>query len=59
MDDEFGDDYDSTIMLVDAGDYDGDGDSEVIFWVSRYNHDGYVLFYKQLSRFVEFSWGYH
>ncbi len=32
------------LWLVDAGDYDGDGRSEVIFWFSGYNRDGYVLF---------------
>jgi len=49
----------SGMRLVDAGDYDNDGTSEVLFWESGYNMDGYVLFYNHFSRKVEFSWGYN
>ncbi|MBN2321788.1 MAG: hypothetical protein JXR49_22105 [Acidobacteria bacterium] len=56
---DFGGDNDSTMRLVDAGDYDGDGDSEVVFWISRYNRDGYIMFYEGFEKFIEFSWGYH
>ena len=47
------------LTLVDAGDYDADGESEVIFWFSGYNRDGYTLFYDGLQRRVDFLWNYH
>lgn len=45
--------------LVDAGDYDGDGQSEVLFWYSAYNKDGYTLFYDGFQKQVDFRWTYH
>jgi hypothetical protein len=49
----------SELSLVDAGDYDGDGRSELVFWHSGYNEDGYSLFYDKARRRVNFFWGYH
>jgi hypothetical protein len=49
----------SQMWLLDAGDYDGDGKSEVLFAVSGYNKDGYRLFYRDFSRSTEFSFSYH
>ena len=49
----------SNMLLVDAGDYDGDGREEAVFKVQRYNNDGYVLFYEGFAQKAEFSWGYH
>lgn len=49
----------SSCTLVDAGDYDGNGSVEIIFWVKRYNGDGYVMFYNDFSRHVAFEWHYH
>jgi len=47
------------LTLVDAGDYNGDGTSEVIFHLSSYNRDGYVLLaLRDLSK-TEFGWSYH
>ena len=47
------------LTLVDAGDYNGDGTSEVIFRLSAYNQDGYVLLdLRDLSK-AEFDWSYH
>ena len=57
--DEFGDDDISDMYLVDAGDYDGNNETEIIFWVARYNRDGYVIFYNECSAFAEFTWSYH
>jgi hypothetical protein len=45
--------------LVDAGDYDGDGRSEVLFWKSGYNRDGYLLVFDGLRQKAEYTWSYH
>ena len=45
--------------LVDAGDYDRDGASEVLFWYSGYNEDGYTLFWDSFRRHVDFHWHYN
>ncbi len=47
------------LELIDAGDYDGDGASEVVFHQSGYNYDGYVLLYDRLRKQAEFGWSYH
>lgn len=49
----------SNMLLVDAGDYDGDGAEEAVFKVQRYNNDGYVLFSDGFAQKAEFGWGYH
>jgi hypothetical protein len=49
----------SNMLLVDAGDYDGDGKEEAVFKVQRYDNDGYVLFHDGFKQKLEFSWGYH
>ena len=46
-------------QLVDAGDYDNDGKSEVLFWRGGYNRDGYTLFYDDFHQHVNYWWGYH
>ena len=45
--------------LIDAGDYDNDGNSELLFWYSGYNRDGYVLIYNDFNESAEYIWGYH
>ncbi len=50
--------------LLDAGDYDGDGKSEVIFQVAEgkdidIETEGYVLFYDNFRRNVRFVWQNH
>jgi hypothetical protein len=47
------------MMLVDAGDYNGDGKSEILFWSSGYNKDGYILYFDDLQQKVEYKWSYH
>ncbi len=47
------------LALVDAGDYDGDGSSELLFWHSGYNSDGYTLFDDTLRKRVDVGWSYH
>jgi hypothetical protein len=48
-----------SLELIDAGDYDNDGHSEVMFHKSGYNYDGYVLLYDRLQREATFDWNYH
>ena len=50
---------DDGIWLVDAGDYDQDGRSELVFAISRYNRGGYELFYDDFSRRAVFQFSYH
>ena len=47
------------LALIDAGDYDGDGRSELIFAKSGYNYDGYVLFSDDFRAAAESGWSYH
>lgn len=47
------------MTLLDSGDYDNDGVSEVVFWRAGYNEDGYILFYNHFSDHIEFTWNYH
>jgi len=49
----------TNLELVDAGDYDNNGQSEVLFWKSDYNRDGYVLFYDGFKKSVVKSWSYN
>ena len=49
----------TALTLLDAGDYDGDGISEIVFQTSGYNRDGYVLFHPGNKASLEFGWSYH
>lgn len=49
----------SRMWLVDAGDYDNDGKSELVFSIDDYNRGGYRLFYDDFSRSAKFEFGYH
>jgi hypothetical protein len=46
-------------VVVDAGDYDGDGRSEVVIKSGDYNQDGYTMFYDGFSKQVSLRWEYH
>jgi hypothetical protein len=46
------------MWLVDAGDYDNDGKSEIVFAITGYNKGGYELFYDDFKKHVEFEFGY-
>jgi hypothetical protein len=50
---------DSGMWLVDAGDYDNDGSSELIFSISRENEGGYEIWYENLKKHATFKFGYH
>jgi hypothetical protein len=50
---------DDGMELVDAGDYDGDGKSELVFSIDRYDRGGYELFYDDFRKRVVFAFSYH
>jgi len=50
---------DSGMWLVDAGDYDNDGKSELVFAIDRYNRGGYELFYDDFKQHSTFEFSYH
>jgi hypothetical protein len=50
---------DSGIWLVDAGDYDNDGRSELVFSINRDNRGGYMLFYDDFKKRASFEFNYH
>jgi hypothetical protein len=50
----------SFLTLLDAGDYDNDGRSEVVFVLSQgENTDGFVLFDGTFEKPVTLTWHYH
>jgi len=50
---------DEGMWLVDAGDYDNDDKSELIFSIDRYNRGGYELFYDDFKKRAIFKFSYH
>src|SRR5579859_3046349 len=50
---------DDDMWLVDAGDYDNDGKSEVLFAINGYNRGGYELFYDDFKKHAVFEYSYH
>ncbi|HEX2327868.1 MAG TPA: hypothetical protein VHN74_04025 [Candidatus Angelobacter sp.] len=50
---------DSGMFLVDAGDYDGDGKSELIFSIDRDNRGGYRIFYDEFRKRAQLEYSYH
>src|SRR5262249_16598363 len=50
---------DSGMWLVDAGDYDGDGKSELVFAIDDYDDGGYRLFYDDFRQRAVFEFSYH
>jgi hypothetical protein len=49
----------SGMWLVDAGDYDNNGNSELVFSIDRDNRGGYLLFYDDFSHRAVFEFSYH
>jgi hypothetical protein len=47
------------LELVDIGDYDGNGDSEFIFWTTKENRDGYILCWGCPLKKTSGRWSYH
>jgi hypothetical protein len=50
---------DAGLWLVDAGDYDNDGKSELVFAINRDNEGGYELFYNNFKSHAVFKFDYH
>lgn len=50
---------DSGLWLVDAGDYDNDGKSELIFSINRENEGGYEIWYDDFKKHTTFKFSYH
>jgi hypothetical protein len=50
---------DDGMWLVDAGDYDNDGKSELLFSIDREDHGGYEMFYNDFRKHVAFQFSYH
>lgn len=48
-----------TMSLVDAGDYDNSGKSQLLFALDGYNRYGYALFYDDFTKHVEIYGSYH
>jgi hypothetical protein len=47
------------LKFVDAGDYDADGQSEVVFAITGANQGGYQLFANDFAQNAVFGYGYH
>jgi hypothetical protein len=50
---------DKAMWLVDAGDYDHDGRSELVFSIDGYDRGGYRLFYDHFEKRAVFEFSYH
>jgi hypothetical protein len=50
---------DSGLWLVDSGDYDNDGTSELLFAIIRDNRGGYELFYSDFEKRAVFEYSFH
>ena len=50
---------DAGMWLVDAGDYDDDGKSELIFSINRENEGGYEIWYDNFKKKAIFKFTYH
>ncbi len=50
---------DSGMWLVDAGDYDNDGRSELVFSINRENEGGYEIYYDSFRKRATFKFTYH
>lgn len=49
----------TNMWLVDAGDYDNSGKSELLFSINGYNTGGYRLYYLDFTQSAEFVFHYH
>lgn len=49
----------SGMWILDAGDYDADGQSELVFVIDGYDLGGYELFYDDFAKHSVFQFSYH
>jgi len=49
----------SAMALLDIGDYDDDGRSEFVFWLSLANYNGYRIFWDDFRSVASIDWSYH
>jgi hypothetical protein len=49
----------NSLALLDIGDYNGEGTSQILFQYDGYNRDGYILLDPRDDSKNEFSWSYH
>ncbi len=47
------------LILIDAGDYDASGHSQLLFLIDDYNRAGYVLFYDNFEKQAVFEYHFH
>ncbi|MCC6489269.1 MAG: hypothetical protein IT364_17340 [Candidatus Hydrogenedentes bacterium] len=47
------------LRLFFIGDLNGNGDSELVFWIDRYNNNGYLLSNSELHAVATYEWSYH
>lgn len=47
------------LRLVDAGDYDGDDSSELVFAIDRYDRGGYEMYADDFNEHAVFEYSYH
>jgi hypothetical protein len=47
------------LRLVDAGDYDNSGHSQLLFMIDDYNRGGYVLYTNDFQQHVTFEYSFH
>ncbi len=50
---------DNFLLLIEIGDFDSDGSSELLFSSSSYNYGGYILFYDNIANSAKFDFKYH
>ncbi|MGD0144275.1 MAG: hypothetical protein ABSC92_14050 [Rhizomicrobium sp.] len=49
----------ATHVLIDIGDFAGDGGEEALFALSGYDEDGFILYYDHFRKSARISWHYH
>ena len=49
----------SNLVLVDSGDYDNSGHSQILFMIDDYNRGGYTLYYDDLRKSATFDYSFH
>jgi hypothetical protein len=48
-----------SLVLVDAGDYNNSGHSQILFMIDDYNRGGYTLYYDDFQKHASFDYSFH